>query len=56
MKLEQLNEYRIEDSARTHPGDRHRLSARDAAVLLVGAARSVGEPFDLYRAIDRCDG
>ena len=37
-------------------GDRHRLSTRDAAVLLVGASGTVGEPFDLHRAADRCRG
>ena len=29
---------------------------RDAAVLLVGAARALGEPLDLYRAADRRRG
>ncbi len=56
---ERLNEYAIE----RHPGfalrfagHRARGHVADPADVLVGAARIVGEPFHLYRAVDRRRG
>src|SRR5580704_11396125 len=51
---EQLDDYSIKRSAGRSPrlaGNRTPCHVADTALLLVGAPRIVGEPFDLYRAV-----
>ena len=58
-RLDEYDDHSVEHHARVLATRRQRFSdqrqrsSRDPALLLVGAARIVGEPFDLYRAAGR---